>query len=143
MSAVRHRMFNTLTALSLLLCILAVISSMNTIDIDLSFPVPFPNSRFWPIEWHRGDGTMSWGLSWARPHPQFYFYVVRWWAIWATSIMPAWWFLDRLQTMIKDRFQTSTRNRGYCHKCGYDLRATPDRCPECGSSPRSTGMHSS
>jgi hypothetical protein len=48
-----------------------------------------------------------------------------WWIILTTSVLPGWWAIRR--------FQSHSRNSAdRCIGCGYDLRATPERCPECG-----------
>ena len=43
-----------------------------------------------------------------------------------TALPPAMWLVAH------HRRRTREAWRGVCRRCGYDLRATPDRCPECG-----------
>jgi hypothetical protein len=55
--------------------------------------------------------------------------------------IPYWWFLVLsvplpLWVMTVDRrrrVRDSRRRHGQCEECGYDLRASPERCPECGA----------
>jgi hypothetical protein len=73
------------------------------------------------------------GGSMVAPVATMRVYAVPWWFImFVTAIMPSIAFL---------RSRTIRRRRtGQCMHCGYDLRATPDRCPECGAIPGQAGV---
>ena len=59
----------------------------------------------------------GWGI--AGPHWAFALAMV---------VIPAWWWMARHQ-----RAQTlHRRTGGLCRNCGYDIRASDQRCPECG-----------
>ncbi|MEA2735244.1 MAG: hypothetical protein QOE14_1695 [Humisphaera sp.] len=56
--------------------------------------------------------------------------VVPHWVLVLTTLPGACLSLGRMRRSILAKVR---RNYGHCPACGYDLRATPDRCPECGA----------
>jgi len=107
----------------------------------LASPWP-PPERSWrqlgnsdyPSRWQ--DSSRRWVFMWRGPvHEGYYDVSLR------ELIVPAW--LPVLLLLISSglSFVASRRilgrslRAGACAQCGYDLRATPDRCPECGTVP--------
>ena len=80
------------------------------------------------LAWCSQTAGYQWGVG-CRRTPQMAIAALHLW-IPATimSAGPAW---------IARRWLRGHRRRllGLCDRCGYDLRATPDRCPECGTVP--------
>ncbi len=59
-----------------------------------------------------------------------------WFLIIASLLPAAAWYLARWR---REHVRRTRVAAGLCLKCGYDLRASPDRCPECGTPVNATG----
>jgi hypothetical protein len=82
-----------------------------------------------------------WDISWGiELSPAFYgcrtmgsrLVLPAWGVFCGLSILPAWWLA---RFILRTRQRMAGRKAGLCLTCGYDLRATPERCPECGVVP--------
>jgi hypothetical protein len=73
----------------------------------------------------------EWDLQYSfNGHVRSIAFVTPYWPLAVAALLPAASIL-----VLRFLFWTG-RNSPFCAKCGYDLRATPDRCPECGTVPQ-------
>src|SRR4051812_38893627 len=108
-----------------------------------------------PFEWSRsrGRGVSSsdrWvgveflGFAWVRlslavapnSSPTYRWFVsIPYWFLWCAFVaLPFWWIVRHRETLVR-YFRTPV---GTCKCCGYDLRETPHRCPECGTAAKTS-----
>ena len=55
----------------------------------------------------------------------------------ALAVNPLVWAISLIKRTRRATNVEEDLNPGFCKSCGYDLRATPHRCPECGTEARS------
>jgi hypothetical protein len=88
-------------------------------------PLTLPPSR--PPHLHERLAFVWSGLPPSGPH-------------WAFVVAMPYWFIIALCLLpsllrIFRRRRVNSQRGGICKHCGYDLRATPGQCPECGTVP--------
>jgi hypothetical protein len=70
------------------------------------------------------DSPKLLGFGYARTMRTLILYVPNWFVM-IVALAVAWRVIRRAR---KPQYP-----QGFCPNCGYDLRASPDRCPECGT----------
>ena len=160
MRRLARRAFTLFSGLSLLLCVAVCVlwawsyqrlGAVNLIASERSLAIAAPTGRLWFVYDTRPPPyTISseskpfrdidsvapgWtgmrragGIWWVHTNVLTAIVVPTWMVAGPAAVLPALWLAGRLRRRRQKR-------AGLCSSCGYDLRASPDRCPECGVIP--------
>jgi hypothetical protein len=157
----RPIVFNALTVLSLLFCLATAGLWVRSYRLGESIGWRRGNTLYYAVNGRGGMGLATtnvgegiyspgWNYNaWSRPSygrggwPQSSFwnrhgFVFTKAELFTGILVPAWLLVSIFLSLPSVRFivfcvRRRRIQRGGCATCGYDLRATPDRCPECGT----------
>jgi hypothetical protein len=147
------QLFKIAAVISLLLCGATIVLWIRSYSAGGDF-VQFFASDKWMTNVHSENGVISWWEKWPPdidPNSD-----IRWssapdvskskrktvfkeYSFWpfalATAVLPATSTGIWAIALVGRRQRSARASQGRCLTCGYDIRATPDRCPECGAVP--------
>jgi hypothetical protein len=83
---------------------------------------PYDPSLSPAMKWWRPLQLTTWGTDSSVS-------VADWLPLLLFSVLPLWWALQRGPV----RIRRQRLRLGLCARCGYEVRATTDKCPECGA----------
>jgi hypothetical protein len=146
MKRISQRKLNTLAALSLLLGIAMIPISLRSFSAADYFALPINSGEAIVCGWTTG----RLGIGLASESPGFhsraalefdsqtktFFGFAAAGGYFLQAIFVPDWFVILLLLLAAFRFRRLAKRNfppGFCRRCGYDLRATPDQCPECGT----------
>jgi len=120
----RRHLLNSLTLISLLLCIAVAAAALWALghSAKVLFYVPYADGAF-ISSYHSQLCLVKGGSLVARDHGLSLPVVL------VPFALLSFLWLKQARRVARDRRAA----RGACPSCGYDLRATPGRCPECGA----------
>jgi hypothetical protein len=72
-------------------------------------------------------GYPAWPNKVSAPFTTRFIIINHWWLVGLSAILPVTWYAQYVR-----RRWPRLATPGLCAHCGYDLRASVDRCPECG-----------
>jgi hypothetical protein len=146
MKQLRRIIINALTVLSLVICAATLIIWLQSYGraVELREPiwrcsVNILNGHFFKAEYVTYQGKWE---NWVVTKVLWQYSAVPVFVpiIMLSALPPLLWARKQLAHFVQWAKGNRRSRLGLCPSCNYDLRATPDRCPECGTIPAKAGL---